>query len=87
MRVRCKKKKESRDPQPKPKVYEMENDPELPDMELFIHDSGSTIDPPSHYEPGAGVFHSSVHEPPTHEIVQTPSQSGARLPSAYNAVH
>ncbi len=70
-----------------PLPYKEAHDPDLPDVELYIHDSGATVDYPSHYEPGAGVFHSSVYETPTYQLVQTPSQSGARLESSYKAVH
>jgi len=73
--------------EPEPSTYEEAHDPDQPDVELYIHDSGATVDYPSHYEPGTGVFHSSVHETPTHEIVKTPSQSGARLESSYKAVY
>lgn len=60
--------------------------PHLPDFEVFVHDHGTTIDYPSHFEPGTGVYHSSVHEPPEHAEVSMHT-AGARLPSDYEAVH
>lgn len=62
-------------------------DPDLPDYEVFVHDPGTTIDYPSHFEPGTGVFHSSVHDPPDHAEVQMQVPQGARLHSDYEAVH
>ena len=67
-------------------VYDMPHDPELPDFEVFVHDHSETIDYPSHFEPGTGLYHSSVHPPPEHAVV--PVHTGqARLPSQYEAVH
>ena len=63
------------------------HDPELPDFEVFVHDHGTTIDYPSHFEPGTGVYHSSVHTPPDHAVVPLKAPPSTRLPSAYEAVH
>ena len=46
-----------------------------------------TLDYPSHYEPGTGMYHSSVHAPPEHTIVPTQTPASAQLPSTYEAVH
>jgi len=62
-------------------------DNDLPDYEVFVHDHGATIDYPSHYEPGTGVYHSSVHAPPEHAVVPMQVPAGARLHSDYEAVH
>ena len=62
-------------------------DNNLPDYEVFVHDHGATIDYPSHYEPGTGVYHSSVHAPPEHAVVPMQVPAGARLHSDYEAVH
>ena len=70
-----------------PKTYDLADDPELPDYEVFVHNHGTTIDYPSHYEPGTGVFHSSVHEPPEHRVVPMQAPANTRLPSEYEAVH
>ncbi len=59
----------------------------LPDYEVFVHDHATTIDYPSHYEPGKGIYHSSVVEPPEHAEVPLHAPEGTRLPSAYEAVH
>jgi|AP95_1055475.scaffolds.fasta_scaffold38888_2 hypothetical protein len=70
----------------RPKVYDTPYDPELPDFEVFVHDHSETIDYPSHFEPGTGLYHSSVHNPPEH--AEVPVHTGqARLPSQYEAVH
>ena len=60
---------------------------EVPDYEVFVHDHSTTIDYPSHFEPGSGVYHSSVHSPPEHAEVPTNAPEGTRLPSDYEAVH
>jgi hypothetical protein len=60
---------------------------ELPDYEVFVHDQGMTLHYPSHYEPGTGEYHSSVHDPPEHSIVPTRAPQTARLHSDYEAVH
>ena len=70
-----------------PKEYEMEHDPDLPDIDVFLHDHSSTIEYPSHYEPGTGTFHSSVHVTPTHEEVPLKVPQGTTMPSEYEAVH
>jgi hypothetical protein len=70
-----------------PKSYQQEHDPNLPDFEVFVHDNSTTIDYPSHFEPGTGIYHSSVHEPPEHREVPTGAPQSARLPSDYEAVH
>jgi hypothetical protein len=71
-----------------PKQYSVAgDDADLPDIDVFVHDSSQTIDYPSHYEPGTGTFHSSVHEPPDHAEVAMRVPQNARLPSDYEAVH
>ena len=71
----------------RPEQQRVADDPDLPDFEVFVHNHGTTIDYPSHFEPGTGVFHSSVHEPPEHAIVPMKVPAGARLHSDYEAVH
>ena len=61
--------------------------PDLPDYEVFVHDHSMTLDYPSHYEPGTGMYNSSVHAPPEHTIVPTQTPASAQLPSTYEAVH
>ena len=61
--------------------------PEMPDFELFLHDHSTTIDYPSHYEPGTDTYHSSVVDPPEHEVVPLRAPQGTRLQSDYVAVH
>ena len=64
------------------------DDPELPDFDLYIHDHGQTIVPPSHYEPGADIFHPNEFEPDSHvEMSATHFDEQARLKSTYEAVH
>jgi len=63
------------------------DDPELPDFEVFVHDHGTTIDYPSHYEPGTDTYHSSVHDPPEHAEVPMRVPQNTRLHSDYEAVH
>ena len=64
------------------------HDPDLPDFDVYIHDHGETIDYPSHYEPGADRYHSSiVHPPPPYREVQVKAPEGTRLPTTYEAVH
>ena len=58
-----------------------------PDVEVFVHDHGATLDYPSHYEPGTDTYHSSVYEPPQHLPVPLRAPQTTRLPSAYEAVH
>ena len=76
---------ESRDEKPKP--YMHTDDPDLPDVEVYIHDHGQHIDYPSHYEPGTDTYHSSVHRAPEHAIVPLNAPAGTRLSSEYEAVH
>jgi hypothetical protein len=74
--------------EPRPQSRVIPHDPELPDVEVFVHDHGATLDYPSHYEPGTDTYHSSVYEPPQHLPVPLPQQAQTtRLPSAYEAVH
>ncbi len=70
----------------RPEQHEIADDG-LPDYEVFVHDHGATINYPSHYEPGTGVYHSSVHAPPEHAVVPMQVPAGARLHSDYKAVH
>ena len=71
-----------REQQPKP--YHTDD---VPDFEVFVHDHGTTIDYPSHFEPGTGTYHSSVHAPPEHAEVAMTAPKGTRLASDYEAVH
>ena len=77
------------DPKPAPVTYDLGDDPELPDFDLYVHDAGQTIGPAGHYEPGKDVFHASEHEPDSHvPLLPAPKQpEQARLPSTYEAVH
>ena len=77
------------DPKPEPVRYDIGDDPDLPDFDLYVHDAGETIVPASHYEPGADKYHPSEHEPDSHVPMQAlPRQpEQARLPSSYEAVH
>ena len=59
----------------------------MPDYEVFVHDHSTTIDYPSHFEPGTGTYHSSVVQPPEHAEVPMSAPQGTRLQSAYEAVH
>ena len=70
-----------------PKEYDMTPDPDLPDIDVFLHSHGTTIDYPSHYEPGTGTYHSSIHMPPDHAKVPMNVPQGSTLPSEYEAVH
>ncbi len=70
-----------------PSTYDAGDDPNLPDFELFAHDPATTIDYPSHFEPGTGVYHSSVHDVPSHVEVPINAPAGTTLPSTYDAVH
>ena len=62
-------------------------DPSWPDYEVFVHSHATTIDYPSHYEPGTDTYHSSVHDPPEHAEVPMKVPAATRLPSDYEAVH
>ena len=73
--------------EPRPQRRVIPDDPELPDVEVFVHDHSATLDYPSHYEPGTNTYHSSVHEPPQHMEVPLRAPQGTRLPSTYEAVH
>ena len=68
-------------PQPKRPIVE----PDM-DVEVYLHNNGDMIDYPSHFEPGTGVFHSSVHVPETHVLVND-AQRKVRLPTDYEVVH
>ena len=70
-----------------PKEYDMTPDPDLPDIDVFVHDHGTTIDYPSHYEPATDSYHSSIYEPPEHEEVPMNVPQETTLPSEYEAVH
>ena len=72
---------------PKQKEVTLDGYPELPDFELFLHDHSTTIDYPSHYEPGTDTYHSSVVDPPEHAEVPLKAPAGTRLHSDYVAVH
>ena len=60
---------------------------DLPDYEVFVHNHGTTIDYPSHFEPGTGMFHSSVVQPPEHAELPLQTPQGTTMPSEYEAVH
>ena len=66
---------------------EYHEDPDLPDFEVYMHDPSTTIDYPSHYEPGTGIYHSSVHPPPEHAEIPVRAPPSTRLPTKYEAVH
>ncbi len=59
----------------------------IPDFEVFVHDHSTTIDYPSHFEPGTGIYHSSVVTPPEHAEVPMSAPRGTRLQTEYEAVH
>ncbi len=61
--------------------------PDDPDVEVYVHDSGETIHYPSHYEPGTGTYHSSVHAPEPFAREVLSKQADVQLPSTYEAVH
>jgi hypothetical protein len=72
-----------------PVHYDLGDDPNLPDFDVYVHDAAETIVPASHYEPGTGEYHPAhlgpeSHEPPR-ELPAPPT--GARMPSTYEAVH
>jgi len=77
------------DPVRAPVTYDMGDDPDLPDFDLYVHDASQTIVPASHYEPGKDVYHAAEHQPDSHaDMIAAPLQSEqARLPSTYEAVH
>ena len=75
------------DPKPPKPKYDLGYDPDLPDFEVFVHDAATTIDYPSHYEPGTDTYHSSVHDPEPYARELPMQQPDARLPSTYEAVH
>lgn len=75
------------DPEAPPVEYDLGEDPNLPDIDVYTHDAGEMIDYPAHYEPGTGTFHSSVHEVPVAREVRTSVPAGATLPSNYDVVH
>ena len=54
---------QSRDEIPKPYIHT--EDPELPDVDVYIHDHGQHIDYPSHYEPGTATFQQCARAPRT----------------------
>ena len=70
-----------------PPRAEYHDDPDLPDFEVYMHDHSTTIDYPSHYEPGTGVYHSSVHPPPEHAEIPMRHPPATRLSTKYEAVH
>ena len=69
------------------KPYDLGHDPQLPDFDVFVHDHGATEHYPSHFEPGTGAMHSSMHEVPAYHEVAVNAPQGTRLPSTYEAVH
>lgn len=70
-----------------PTRVEYDHDPDLPDFEVYMHDPSTTIDYPSYYEPGTGVYHSSVHPPPEHAEIPMKAPPATRLSTKYEAVH
>ena len=77
---------EPREQQPK-RYSHLDEHGSLPDFEVFSYDHSTTIDYPSHYEPGTDTYHSSVIHPPEHAEVPMPVPQGTRLESKYEAVH
>ena len=76
------------DPKPVPPTYDLGDDPDLPDFDLYVHDAAQTIVPAGYYEPGADVFHPNEHEPDSHvPLSATHFDANARLQSSYEAVH
>jgi len=75
------------DPDASPEVSDLQLQPDDPDVEVFVHDAGETIDYPSHYEPGTGIYHSSVHPPEPFAREVLSKQADVQLPSTYEAVH
>ena len=77
------------DPVRAPATYDLGDDPDLPDFDLYVHDASQTIVPASHYEPGKDVYHASEHQADSHVPMRpAPEQhEQARLPSTYEAVH
>ena len=70
-----------------PKYKSLDEHGSMPDYEVFVHDHSTTIDYPSHYEPGTDTYHSSVHDPEPYARELPMQQPDARLPSTYEAVH
>ena len=82
------------DPNPARLVYGQRDglpadDPDLPDIDVHVHDAGYTQVGPSHYEPARDQYHVAEHEADSHVPMQPgPEQPPqARLPSTYEAVH
>jgi len=75
------------DPTVMPERLNLQAHPDDPDVEVFVHDAGETIDYPSHYEPGTDTYHSSVHPPEPFAREVLSKQAGVQLPSTYEAVH
>ena len=76
------------DPNVPPVRYDLGDDPDLPDFDLYVHDPAETIVPASHYEPGTGKYHPAYHQASSHEPPQelpTPHKD-ARMPSTYEPV-
>ena len=77
------------DPVRAPATYDLGDDPDLPDFDLYVHDASQTIVPASHYEPGKDAYHAAEHQPDSHmDMIAAPmAPERARLPSTYEAVH
>ena len=69
----------------KPKLYPSEV-PEQ-DFEVYVHDHGAMAAYPSHFEPGTGLMHSSVHEPPEDAEVPSKIPAGTTMESDHHVVH
>ena len=76
------------DPEPESVEYDIGEDPELPDIEVYSHDPSRTIDYPSHYEPATNRFHSSVVKPhPFAKELKSNIPAGSTMHSTYEVVH
>ena len=75
-------------PEQEPVEYDPGDDPELPDIEVYSHESSRMIDYPSHYEPGTNQYHSSVVMPPPFaQELKSNVPAGATMPSSHEVVH
>ena len=64
------------------------DDPDLPDVDVYVHNAAESIVPASHYEPGTGKYHAAHHEADSHVPLPDPlpAPPQARLPNHYEAV-
>ena len=78
------------DPRRPPVTYDLGDDPDLPDIDVHVHDAGYTQVGPSHYEPARDQYHVAEHAPDSHvpmSLAGPEQPPQARLPSTYEAVH